>query len=49
MTDSNERTRLARLQEIRTGMEVLHADALAERGGKTFTSEESVEASRMRS
>ncbi|WP_144792807.1 antitoxin VbhA family protein [Microbacterium paludicola] len=43
MTDSEEHARLARLQEIREGMEALRIEALAEREGKTFTTEETLE------
>ncbi|MDX2399469.1 MULTISPECIES: hypothetical protein [Microbacterium] len=43
MTDTEEQARLARLQEIREGMESLRIEALAERGGKTFTTEETLE------
>lgn len=43
MTDPQEQARLARLQEIREGMEALRIEALAERGGKTFTTEETLE------
>lgn len=43
MTDPREQARLARLQEIREGMEALRIEALAERGGKTFTTEETLE------
>lgn len=43
MTDPEEQARLARLQEIRAGMEALRIEALAERGGKTFTTEETLE------
>lgn len=42
MADFKERLRLKRLQEVRKGMESLHADALAERGGKVFTTEETL-------
>lgn len=38
-----EQARLARLQEIREGMESLRIEALAERGGRTFTTEEALE------
>ena len=43
MTDPEEQERLARLQEIREGMEALRIEALAERGGKTFTTEETLD------
>lgn len=43
MTDPEDQARLARLQEIREGMEALDIEALAERGGKTFTTEETLE------
>lgn len=43
MTDPDDQARLARLQEIREGMEALRIEALAERGGKTFTTEETLE------
>ncbi len=43
MTDPEEQARLARLQEIREGMEALRIEALAERGGKAFTTEETLE------
>ena len=43
MTDPEDPARLARLQEIREGMEELRIEALAERGGKTFTTEETLE------
>ncbi|CAH0179337.1 antitoxin VbhA family protein [Microbacterium foliorum] len=43
MTEPEEQARLARLQEIREGMEELRIEALAERGGKTFTTEETLE------
>ncbi|CAH0148414.1 hypothetical protein SRABI98_00724 [Microbacterium sp. Bi98] len=43
MTEPEEQARLARLQEIREGMEELRIKALAERGGKTFTTEETLE------
>lgn len=43
MTDPEDQARLARLQEIREGMEALQIEALAERGGKTFTTEETLE------
>ncbi|MFJ2544006.1 hypothetical protein [Microbacterium sp. NPDC087589] len=43
MTDPEDQARLARLQEIRDGMETLRIEALAERGGKTFTTEETLE------
>lgn len=43
MTDPEDQARLARLQEIREGMETLRIEALAERGGKTFTTEETLE------
>lgn len=42
MTDHQANPRLERLQDIRAGMEALHADALAERGGTTFTTEETI-------
>lgn len=42
MTDPQDQARLARLQEIREGMEALRIEALAERGGKTFTTEETL-------
>ena len=43
MTDPEEHARLARLQEIRGSMEELRIEALAERGRKTFTTEETLE------
>lgn len=43
MTYPEEQARLARLQEIREGMESLRIEALAERGGRTFTTEEALE------
>ena len=43
MTDPEDQARLARLREIREGMESLHKEALAERGGKNFTTEETLE------
>lgn len=43
VTDPEDQARLARLQEIREGMETLRIEALAERGGKTFTTEETLE------
>lgn len=43
MTDPADQARLARLQEIREGMEALRIEALAERGGRTFTTEETLE------
>ncbi|MFJ4017315.1 hypothetical protein [Microbacterium sp. NPDC090014] len=43
MTDPEDQARLARLQEIREGMEALRIEALAERGGKTFTTDETLE------
>lgn len=43
MTDPEEQARLARLQEIREGMDALRIEALAERRGKTFTTEETLE------
>lgn len=43
MTEPEGQARLARLQEIREGMEELRIEALAERGGKTFTTEETLE------
>lgn len=43
MTDPDDQARLACLQEIREGMETLRIEALAERGGKTFTTEETLE------
>ncbi|WP_153244314.1 hypothetical protein [Microbacterium sp. CBA3102] len=46
MIDHDQNARLARLQEVRAGMEALHADALTERDGKTFTTEETVAQSR---
>jgi len=42
VTQPDDSGRLERLQQIRSGMEALHADALAERDGKTFTTEETV-------
>lgn len=42
MTNSEDQARLTRLQEIRDGMEGLHANALAEREGRTFTTEETL-------
>lgn len=43
MTDPEEQARLARLREIREGMESLRVEALAERGDKNFTTEETLE------
>jgi hypothetical protein len=43
VTDPEDPARLARLQEIRAGIEALQIEALAERGGKTFTTEETLE------
>jgi len=43
VTDPEEQARLARLQEIRGGMEELRIEARAERGRKTFTTEETLE------
>jgi len=43
VTEPQDQARLARLQEIREGMEELRIEALAERGGKTFTTEETLE------
>lgn len=43
MTNLDDQARLARLQEIREGMEELRIEALAERGGRTFTTEETLE------
>ncbi|WP_372983788.1 hypothetical protein [Microbacterium sp.] len=37
MTDPEDVARLARLQDARASMESLHAEALAERDGRTFT------------
>lgn len=42
MQDYKERLRKKRLDEIRNGMEDLHASALAERGGKVYTTEETL-------
>jgi hypothetical protein len=42
MAEFKERLRLKRLQELRQGMESLHSEALAERGGKVFTTEETL-------
>ena len=42
MTSPEDQARLVRLQEIREGMEALRIEALAERGGKTFTTEETL-------
>ncbi|AVL98215.1 MULTISPECIES: ribbon-helix-helix protein, CopG family [Microbacterium] len=42
MAEFKERLRLKRLQALRDGMETLHAEALAERGGKVFTTEETL-------
>jgi hypothetical protein len=42
VTQPNDSRRLERLQEVRSGMEVLHVDALAERGGRAFSTEETV-------
>lgn len=43
VTASEDQARLERLQEVREGMEALHTVALAERGGRTFTTEETLE------
>lgn len=43
MTEPEDQARLARLQRFREGMEALRIEALAERGGKTFTTEETLE------
>lgn len=42
MAEFKERLRLKRLQEIRAGVETLHGEALAERGGKVYTTEETL-------
>lgn len=42
MQDYKERLRKRRLHEVREGMEDLHAEALAERGGKVYTTEETL-------
>lgn len=42
MTEFKERLRLKRLQELRQGMEALHGEALAERGGKVYTTQETL-------
>ncbi|OSP07311.1 hypothetical protein [Microbacterium sp. LEMMJ01] len=42
MGEFKERLRLKRLQAIREGMEALHGEAIAERGGKVFTTEETL-------
>ena len=43
MIDPPDQARLARLQEIRQGMEELRIEALAERRGRTFTTEGTLE------
>lgn len=43
MTDPDDQVRVACLQEVREGMEALRIEALAERGGKTLTTEETLE------
>lgn len=43
MTNTDDQARLARLQEIRQGMESLRIEALSERGGTTFTTDETLE------
>jgi len=43
MTDLDDAARRARLRDVRAGMEELHAVALAERGEKVFTTEETLD------
>ena len=43
MIDPPDQARLARLQEIRQGMEELRIEALTERRGRTFTTEGTLE------
>lgn len=42
MTDLDDATRRARLRDVRAGLEELHAVALAERDGRVFTTEETL-------
>lgn len=42
VTDPGDQARLKRLQGVRLSMELLHAEALAERDGRTFTTEETL-------
>lgn len=42
MTDPGDQARLKRLQDVRITMELLHVEALAERDGRTFTTEETL-------
>lgn len=42
MTEPSNARRMERLQQIRRDMENLHATALAERDGKTFTTDETL-------
>nr|WP_157797280.1 hypothetical protein [Microbacterium barkeri] len=42
VTDPSDQARLKRLQGVRLSMELLHAEALTERGGRTFTTEETL-------
>lgn len=42
MTDPEDMARLTRLQDVRASMESLHAEALAERDGRTSTTDETL-------
>lgn len=42
MKEFQERLRKMKLEKLRLGMEDLHAEALTERGGKVYTTEETL-------
>lgn len=48
VTDPGDQARLKRLQGVRLSMELLHTEALTERSGRTFTTEETLALIRQR-